>query len=74
MHELTSRGTNMQQRYLNIAWILTAVLVVWAIIAGNVDSIPSWTIAIPAVLTGFWWAFGKGILGDPDDEQKNHSA
>ena len=37
----------MQQRYLNIAWILTAVLVVWAIIAGNVESIPSWRSRSP---------------------------
>lgn len=64
----------MQQRYLNIAWILTAVLVVWAIIAGNVESIPSWTISIPAVLTGFWWAFGKGFLGDSDDKRENPNA
>ena len=54
----------MERRYLNIAWLLTAILVIWAIIAGNVNSIPSWTIAIPAVLTGFWWAFGRGALGD----------
>ena len=64
----------MQQRYLNIAWILTAILVVWAIIAGNVDSIPSWTVAIPAVLTGFWWAFGRGFLGDSDYQSKKPKA
>lgn len=64
----------MHQRYLNIAWILTAVLVVWAIIAGNVDSIPSWTIAIPAVLTGFWWAFGKGFLGDGSGDKGDRQA
>lgn len=54
------------QRHQNIAWVLTAILVIWAIIAGNVDAIPNWTIAIPAVLVGFWWAFGKGFLGDSD--------
>lgn len=64
----------MQQRYLNIAWILTAILVIWAIIAGNVDSIPSWTIAIPAVLVGFWWAFGRGFLGDSSHKDKNPDA
>ncbi|MFC7491519.1 MULTISPECIES: hypothetical protein [unclassified Knoellia] len=60
----------MERRYLNIAWLLTAILAICAIIAENVDSIPSWTIAIPAVLTGFWWAFGRGALGDgsPKDE------
>lgn len=58
----------MERRYLNIAWLLTAILVIYAIIAGNVDSIPSWTVAIPAVLTGFWWAFGRGVVGDHKDE------
>jgi len=61
----------MQQRYLNIAWVLTAILVIWAIIAGNVDSIPRWTTAIPAVLVGFWWAFGRGFLSNSDDKDQN---
>ena len=54
----------MQRRYVTIGFALTAVLVIWAIIAGNSDGIPDWTIAIPAVVVGFWWAFGKGVLGD----------
>lgn len=60
----------MQQRYLNIAWVLTAIVAIWAIIAGNFDSIPYWTIAIPAVLAGFWWAFGRGFLGIERDDAK----
>ena len=43
----STRG-NPNQTYLNIAWGLTLVLVIWAIIVGNTQ-IPSWTIAIPAV-------------------------
>ena len=57
----STRG-NPNQTYLNIAWGLTLVLVIWAIIVGNTQ-IPSWTIAIPAVVTGFWWAFGRGVVG-----------
>lgn len=56
----------MQQRHLTIAWLLTAVLTVWAVIAGNVESIPNWTIAIPGTLTGFWWAFGRSALASWD--------
>ncbi|GAA2738053.1 hypothetical protein GCM10009867_27730 [Pedococcus aerophilus] len=62
-----------QQTYLNIAWVLTLVLVVWAITAGNTD-IPSWTIAIPAVVTGFWWAFGRGFVGASAPASGDHDA
>lgn len=54
--------------YLSVAWGFTLVLVVYAIIAGNTESIPSWTIAIPGVIVGFWWAFGRTVLGvDPNE-------
>lgn len=53
--------------YHNVAWALTLVLVVYAIVVGNTD-IPKWTIAIPAVIVGFWWAFGRGFVGaDPPE-------
>lgn len=52
-------------RHRVIAWSLTLVSIIYAIIAGNVEGIPSWTIAIPFVITGFWWAFGHEVF--PDD-------
>ncbi|KQU68083.1 hypothetical protein ASD62_12415 [Phycicoccus sp. Root563] len=64
-----SRG-NRNQTYLNIAWALTLVLVIWAIVVGNTD-VPSWTVAIPAVVTGFWWAFGRGVVGGEVPEGRN---
>ncbi|GAB3076325.1 hypothetical protein [Pedococcus soli] len=64
-----SRG-NRNQTYLNIAWALTLVLVIWAIVVGNTD-VPSWTVAIPAVVTGFWWAFGPGVVGGEVPEGRN---
>lgn len=57
----------MQQRHLTIAWLLTAVLTIWAVVAGNVDAVPNWTIAIPGVATGFWWAFGQSVLASSKD-------
>ena len=61
-------------KHATIGFGLTLVMVIWAIIAGNVDSIPTWTIAIPAVIVGFWWAFGRGIVGDgsfvKDDDRR----
>ena len=53
-----------KSRYLQVAWVLTLVLVIYAIVAGNVDAIPYWTIAIPAVVVGFWWAFGRQFTGE----------
>lgn len=49
--------------YLSVAWGLTLVLVIWAIVAGNTD-VPNWTIAIPGVVVGFWWAFGRTVVGE----------
>ncbi|PRY60149.1 hypothetical protein BCF74_10895 [Knoellia remsis] len=64
----------MERRYTTIAWALTLVLVIWALVASNVDSIPTWTIAIPGVITGFWWAFGRSALGDGDATVEQASA
>jgi len=64
-----SRG-NRNQTYLNVAWALTLVLVIWAIVVGNTD-VPSWTVAIPAVVTGFWWAFCRGFVGGEVPEGRN---
>lgn len=54
----------MERPYTTIAWTLTLITVVYVLVATNVESIPTWTIAIPGVITGFWWAFGRGALGD----------
>lgn len=63
----------MERRYMTIAWALTLVLVIWALVASNVDSIPTWTIAIPGVIAGFWWAFGRMALGDGQDKAEQAS-
>lgn len=56
-------------RYMAVAWTLTLIVAIWAIVAGNVDSIPTWTIAIPAMVAGFWWAFGRNVIPENEDRQ-----
>lgn len=63
----------MRNTYLAVGMGLTLILVIWAIIAGNSDAIPQWTIAIPAVVSGFWWAFGRSVIGD-GNPRRDHDA
>jgi len=55
----------MQKRntYLIVGMALSMILAIWAIISVNTDSLPSWTIAIPGIVAGFWWAFGQQVVG-----------
>ena len=59
-------------KHSTIGFGLTLVMIIWAIIAGNTASIPNWTIAIPAVIVGFWWAFGRGVVGDGSFVKDEH--
>ena len=60
--------------YHNIAWVLTLLVAICAIVVGNTD-LPGWTVAVVAVVAGFWWAFGKGFVGAEDagrQPDRNH--
>jgi hypothetical protein len=62
--------------YQNVAWGLTLLVAIHGILVGNTD-IPAWTIAITSVICGFWWAFGKGVVGvdasEGRDRQRNRN-
>jgi hypothetical protein len=58
--------------YQTVAWALTLLVAIHGILVGNTD-IPSWTIAITAVICGFWWAFGRGVVGAEPAEGRDRA-
>ena len=53
-------GTDAERPRHALAWMFTLITVLTAIIVGSAG-MPEWLVAVPAVCTGFAWAFGDRI-------------
>jgi glucose uptake protein GlcU len=52
--------------YLKVAWTLSMLVAICGVLVGMAD-LPVAVLVVVAIVSGFWWAFGRGFTGEAEE-------